>query len=143
MGFEVGVLDPLRPVGGFMNGSGVGKPLRRIAHLGVKLRHDIAVGMLDPGRMFLRMQQGCTRRHGGLGVEDGRQDVVDDVEPAAPFLGRGFRLCHHGRDPLTMEPHDVVEQPRVEGIVAVEFVAARGEQDGGCVLMRQHRDHAR
>ena len=143
MGFEVGVLDPLRPVDGLVDGRSLGEALHRVADLGMERRDDVAVGMLDPGRMFFRMQQGCTRRHGGFGVEDGRQDVVPDVEPPAAFLGRAFGFGHHGRDPLAAKPHDVVEHPRVERIVAVEFVAAGGKQDRGCVLVRQHRDDAR
>ena len=81
--------------------------------------------------------------HRLLGVEDGRQHLVLDLDLAAPFLGGGLGLGHHGGHPLPDEAHHVVEHVGVVGIDAEVVVDGGGVELPRHVLPGEDRMHAR
>ena len=59
------------------------------------------------------------------------------------IVGERSGVGDDGGDALADEPHGVVEDVRVVGIVVTTVVPGRRERDGGAVTMRQHQSHAR
>ena len=62
---------------------------------------------------------------------------VVHVDGADAGLGGGHRFGHDGGNPLAAEPHHVVEDAGVVGVVGVELVLGAGKQLGGSVLVRE------
>jgi hypothetical protein len=70
--------------------------------------------------------------HRLLWVENRRENVVFDNDLAAPLLGGGDRVGHHGHHALAGEPHDIVEDV---GVVGVDQMIA---VDGGVEVLARH-----
>ena len=93
MGFQRGVLHPLRREGALIGDGGLRQRSRDIAEFAMDFRDDIAGRVGDA--VFVRLvavQHGRIRRNRGGGIDHRRQDFVLDLEPAAAFLGGGFGL---------------------------------------------------
>ena len=82
------------------------------------------------------------RRHRLLGIDQRRQNLVVDLQPAAGLLGCAFTVRNDGGDLLADEADDIVEDAGVLGIHPVLLVPRRREQHRGRILMRQDRVHA-
>ncbi len=94
-------------------------------------------------RRAVGMQQGSAGGARLLRVEHGRQHLVLDPQRAAPGFGRARALGDDDGHPLADEAQDVVDHPRVVGVVGAVMVAGGGEAHGGGVGGGQHRDDSR
>ncbi len=107
---------------------------------GVEAGDDVASGIHHPflGRA-VGVQQRSPRPSGLFGVEDGGQYVVLDADRAAAGIRRLRRLADDRGDPLADVADDVVEHPRVVGVVGAVLVPARGVSDVGDVEVGEDR----
>ena len=120
------------------------RPAVDVADLAVGLGDDVALRLGDPGldRGLVAVQQRSAGGAGRLGVEDGRQHVVLDLDQRRRELGGGHGLGDDGGDPLAAEAHDVVEHPGVVGVVEPAVVAGGGVEDVGDVEVGEHEAYA-
>jgi hypothetical protein len=92
----------------------------------VHARDDVAVRLVDA---VVRRAIGVDERRAGhprlVGVEDGREHVVGDVDEAARGIRRFGGLGDDRDDALADVAHDVVEHAGVVGVVGAVLVAAR------------------
>ena len=57
----------------------------------------------------IRMNEGSARGHCLFGIDQCRQDLVVDLQPAASLFGSAFAVRDDGGDLLADETHDIVE----------------------------------
>ena len=86
---------------------------------------------------------GAPARAASSGSNDGGQQLVLDVDRAARRLGDGQGLGDDGGHPLATEPHDVVEQQGVVGVVEPVLVPGGRERHVRHVLAGEDQLHPR
>ena len=109
---QMHVLHPRGRIGHLVDGVGLFEALLDAAELAMDVDIDIVV----KGDASV-VQHGCHRRHGHFRIEHGRQQLVVDFEQPAGFFRGAFGFCHHGRDTLANETHQIVEDV---GIVRID-----------------------
>ncbi|MGY4481079.1 hypothetical protein ACVWWR_000270 [Bradyrhizobium sp. LM3.2] len=143
MGLQCGVLHTVTVEGSLVSDGGRRERSCDIAEFAMRLRGEVALGVGDPVRSgAVRMNDRCTRRHRFFRVDQRRQKLVIDLQPAAGVLGGGFAVCDDGGDLLSDEADNVVKDPGVLGIHPVLLVPRGRDQHRRRILMRQHRVHA-
>jgi hypothetical protein len=117
VGLEVNVLNARGRIGHVVHCVGRRKAVHHEADFAVDV--DVDVVLLGAALVVQHRRVGC---YGGGRIEHRRQDFIGDVEqPAGGFSGcLGF--SDDRSNPLTDEPHDVVEYIRIVGIDQVVFV---------------------
>ena len=140
---QVRVLAAVRRVGPLVDDVRLGEASLDVADTAVDVDQDVALRVADEGVLAPVVDHRRAGPHRLLGVEDGRQDLVLDRDLAAPFLGGGLGLGHHGGHPLPDEADDVVEHVGVVGIDAEVLVDGGGVELARHVLPGEDRMHAR
>jgi hypothetical protein len=108
---------------------------RRLVHLvgGGQPRVDVPGRPVhfggDVARGGLRVQDRRSRAQRLLRVGDGGQDLVVDVDESAGGFGRAEGFGDDGGDPLSGEPHRLVEDEGVIRVVVRVVMPRRGETD--------------
>ena len=89
------------------------------------------------------VQDGRSGFHRFFGVENGRQDLVLQVETAATFFGGSFSFGDDGGDALTDEARHVIEHVRIVGVDTIVFVNSRRVKAAWHVFPSEHIHDAR
>ncbi|OUD83299.1 hypothetical protein CMMCAS02_10285 [Clavibacter michiganensis subsp. michiganensis] len=124
---------------------GPGEPGGHVAVLAVHLRDDVAlrVGEARDGGILVAVHERSARPPRLLGVEDGGQDLVVDAHQAHGRLRDPDVVGDHRGHALPAEPHHVVEDAAVVGVVEAVLVPRGRVERGGGVVVGEHGVHAR
>jgi hypothetical protein len=137
VGLQVHVLDPRGGIRLLVDDVGGLEARLDTADLAVDVDEDVAIRLAA-----LVVEDWRARLHGHLGVEDGREDLVLDLQEPAGRLGGRDRLRDDRGHPLTDEADDVVEDVRVVRIHVVILVGRGAVEPAGDVLPGEDRDHS-
>ncbi len=139
---EMHVLLARRVVGVLVDRVGLAEALLDAADLAVQLEKDVLLGMHRARELALIVQLRRAGPHRFLGIEDGRQNLVLDLEFAAAFFRGGLGIGNDGGDALPDEARDVVEHVGIVGIDAIIFVNRRRVELARDVFPREDVDDA-
>ncbi len=91
------------------NQIGLGKTAFHVAHFCMKVRCEVARGIMDAVRLRLRMQAWRAGVHSPAGVKQRGQNFIIDLNKLQGLLGDFRRLGSQGCDTITDKAHPIIE----------------------------------